>query len=473
MEPISPLDGRYRRYVEPLAAFTSEEALIRYRARVETEYLIALSEHPKVGLRRFSAIEKRRVRALARLSPKDIVRIREIEQGQGRDAKLVPSRKGGARGTNHDVKAIEYFLKEKLKRTSLKDTTEWVHFALTSEDVNSTAYGLMLSDAVGTVIVPIVQEIARSLDALARKHKSLPMLGRTHGQPATPTTFGKEMKVFAVRLLWQLATLRRAELAVKWSGAVGNWNAHVAAYPKANWMQFTKRFISRFNKRRLIRLVPNLITTQIEPHDSYAELFDTLRRINVMLIDFSQDMWRYISDGWILQRAVESETGSSTMPHKINPIKFENAEGNLGIANALFTHFSLKLPISRLQRDLSDSTVERNFGVALGHSLVAYRYILEGLSRISPNAVLMREELATHPEVLAEAIQIILRREGVAASYEKLKALTRGTQVALDDLRTFIASLRLSDAAKRELMSLTPEHYLGLAERLAQWKRKV
>jgi adenylosuccinate lyase len=296
------------------------------------------------------------------------------------------------------------------------------------------------------------------------------MLARTHGQPASPTTFGKEMAVFAQRLNRRLSRLKGQEILAKLNGASGNYNAHLAAFPKVDWMKFSQNFIKRLDilMPGSLSLMPNLLTTQIEPHDSYVEIFDALRHINTILINFNQDVWRYITDEWIVQKVIEGEIGSSAMPHKINPIKFENSEGNLGLANALFSFFSSKLPISRLQRDLSDSTVERNFGAAFAYSLIAYDYLLKGLSRIEVNEKKMRADLSAHPEIIAEAIQTILRREGVKMPYEKLKELTRGKKVTLSDLHQFIDSLEISDKIKKELKTFTPENYTGLASKLAE-----
>jgi adenylosuccinate lyase len=435
----------------------SYTALIRYRAVVEVEYLLALSAQ-RIGVRKFSAREVKLLRRTADISLADAAVVDAIEW---KGYKKIPA-------TNHDVKAVEYFLKEKLSRTSLKDSLEWIHFGLTSEDVNNIAYGLMLRDALEDVLLPALEKIHGELRALAGAHKNLPMLARTHGQPASPTTFGKEFAVFAARLRRQIAQLRAHQFLVKLNGASGNYNAHLAAFPRVNWVAFTKKFVAGLNRGRKLSLAPNMLTTQIEPHDTYAELFDNLRRANTVLLDFAQDMWRYVSDGWLVQKAVAGEVGSSTMPHKINPIKFENAEGNLGIANALCGFFSAKLPVSRLQRDLSDSTVERNFGAAFAHSLVAYRYLLEGLGRVAVHAPAVRQALAAHPEVITEAIQTILRREGVKMPYEKLKELTRGREVTLKDIHQFIDSLGVSPKAKRELKRLTPEKYTGFAARLAR-----
>ncbi|MBM3257530.1 MAG: adenylosuccinate lyase [Candidatus Liptonbacteria bacterium] len=457
LEAISPIDGRYRKHTESLAKFFGHGALIHYRAKVEVEYVLALSAE-NIGVRAFSAKEVALLRETAEISTKEAAVVDAIEwKGYGK----IPA-------TNHDMKAVEYFLKEKLKNSSLKDALEWIHFGLTSEDVNNLAYGLLLRDALQEEILPALEEVEKAIQKLASQYKALPMLARTHGQPATPTTFGKEFAVFAARLGRQIEQLRAHRFLVKLNGASGNYNAHVAAYPKIDWVAFTKKFITGLNKNKTLLLEANVVTTQIEPHDTYAELFDVVRRANTILIDFTQDVWRYISDGWIGQKAVAGEVGSSTMPHKINPIKFENAEGNLGIANALCGFFSTKLPISRLQRDLSDSTVERNFGTAFAHSLVAYRYILEGLGRIAVNESKVRVELEKHPEVITEAIQTILRREGAAMPYEKLKALTRGKEVGLKDIHQFIDSLEVSPKLKKELKQFTPSMYTGLANKLVE-----
>ncbi len=459
LETISPIDGRYQEYTGDLAKIFSEAGLMRYRLFVEGEYLIALSEHPDIDLRDFSEEEKTLLRKLVSgFSLEDAKIIKSIERTGYKNIKA----------TDHDVKAIEYFMRDQLENTSLKDCLEWIHFALTSEDIDNLAYGLMLSDALEKTILPLLEKIAAVLDQSAKEYKNLPMLARTHGQPATPTTFGKEFKVFAARLERQINQLRSFRILVKLGGATGNYAAHVIACPDVDWKEFSKNFIARLSGKRTVALEQNFFTTQIEPHDTYAELFDMLRRINTILIDFNQDIWRYISDGWIVQGVNEGEVGSSTMPHKINPIKFENSEGNLGIANALFGYFSSKLPISRLQRDLSDSTVERNFGIALAHSAVAYSSILNGLGRIQVNKEKVLEDLNRHPEVIAEAIQTILRREGVAMPYEKLKALTRGKEVTMEDMRTFIETLEIKSEVKKELLQLTPENYIGIAKILAE-----
>ena len=320
------------------------------------------------------------------------------------------------------------------------------------------------------VLLSRLNKIVSQINKFAKKYSYLPILARTHGQSASPTTFGKEFKVFAARLERQLTLVETQPILCKLNGATGNYNAHVAAYPDTDWKQFTKRFIGSFNKAGLLPLKANLITTQIEPHDSYVALFDCFRRINSVLIDFNQDIWRYISDQWIIQKSAKDTIGSSTMPHKVNPIKFENSEGNLGMANANFEFFARKLPVSRLQRDLSDSTVERNFGVAFAHSLIAYEYLLEGLDQIHINEFEVRAVLREHPEVIAEAIQTILRREGVNMPYETLKTLTRGRKVTSKDLQKFIDKLQVSNKIKQELKKISPENYTGLAPKLSLLK---
>lgn len=450
LNSISPIDGRYEKPTSVLSPFFSEKALMHYRMVVEGEYFIALSVSGKTALRKFNPKEIKKIRSLYELSAKDFEHIKTFEKT-----------------TNHDVKAVEYFLKEKIRNTSLKDCIEWIHFALTSEDTNNIAYALILSDALEQVMIPSIQTIISNLNKLSIKYKNLPMLARTHGQSASPTTFGKEMKVFATRLEKRLEGLKSIRIEAKLNGATGNYNAHIAAYPNINWIEFSEKFIENFNKGRTQKLKTNLITTQIECHDSYVAIFDTLRRINTILLDFNQDIWRYISDGWVGQIPKRGETGSSTMPHKINPIDFENSEGNLGIANTFFEFFARKLPISRLQRDLTDSTVERSFGTAFAHSYLAYISLLKGLSKISVNKEKMKEDLLAHPEVIAEAIQTILRRESIEMPYEKLKELTRGKEITLVDIHKFINSLEVNDKIKKELLRITPANYTGLASKLA------
>ena len=453
---VSSIDGRYRAVAAELTEHFSEFGLIRARLLVETEYLIALSE-TGIGMRKLSAEEKAILQQLPHISTEEAQIVKKIER-EGYE---------GIPATNHDVKAVEYFIKMKLAKTSLADISEWTHFALTSEDVNSIAQGVALRSALQSVILPALEEIRGALDASAKEHAATPMLARTHGQSATPTTFGKEMRVFESRLARQLEQLRGRSILVKFAGATGNFNAHQVAAPEVDWRAFAKQFVAGLNVGYKIPLELNAVTTQIEPHDTYAELFDNMRRIGTILTDLSQDMWRYISDGWVTQKPKEGEVGSSAMPHKVNPIDFENAEGNFGVANALFTHFSQKLPVSRLQRDLSDSTVIRVFGTAFAHALIGYRSLLKGLGKITVNAGAMLSALNEHPEVIAEAIQTVLRREGVEVPYEKLKELTRGKQVTLEDFARFIDGLDIKAEVKARLKELRPGNYLGLAAEIA------
>ena len=456
LSAISSIDGRYRTIVASLAEHFSEYGLIRKRITVECEYLLALSEAGVI--RALSKEEKVILQQLPHISLEEAAIVKKIEK-EGYE---------GIPATNHDVKAVEYFIKKRLAATSLKDIAEWTHFALTSEDINSASYGMALRASLQSVIFPALSEIQAALGALAKEHAGTPMLARTHGQSASPTTFGKEMRVFETRLARQLEQLHSRSILVKFGGATGNYNAHVAAMPDVDWREFSRKFVVRLNVGYKIPLELNEFTTQIEPHDTYAELFDNLRRIDTILLDLSQDVWRYISDGWLTQKTKEGEVGSSAMPHKVNPIDFENAEGNLGLANALFNHFSNKLPVSRLQRDLSDSTVERTFGSAFAHSLIAYASLARGLEKLSVNEEAVRSDLTAHPEVLAEAIQTILRREGVEVPYEKLKELTRGREVTLEDFAKFIDGLALASTVKKQLKALRPENYIGLAKEIAE-----
>ncbi len=454
MQPInvlSPLDGRYSDKVALLREFYSEEALMRYRSIVEGEYLIALSEVAGVGMRTLSAAEKALIRKICAISTADAEAIKKFEAT-----------------TNHDVKAVEYFLKEKLSKTSAKNVIEWVHFALTSEDTNNLAYALMLRDGLNAVVIPALAHIHANIADYAKKYKNLPMLARTHGQSASPTTLGKEFAVFASRLERQIDGLKGMKILAKINGATGNYNAHVAAYPKVDWVAFSKKFINGLNDtKKGAMLEANLVTTQIESHDNCAEIADNLRRANMILIDFSQDVWRYISDGYLVQKPKAGEVGSSTMPHKVNPIDFENCEGNLGLANALLHFFATKLPVSRLQRDLSDSTVQRNWGSIFGYCMIAYLSLEKGLGKVAVAEANIRQALAAHPEVIAEAIQTVLRREGVAMPYEKLKELTRGRAVTMAEFKTFINNLDVSPKVKKELLAFAPENYIGLAAKLS------
>lgn len=450
LEAISPIDGRYSSKTVGLKSFYSEAALIRYRTLVECEYLIALTEVKKLKIRSLTDKDKKAIRSIYEdLSLDDAKRVKEFEAT-----------------TNHDVKSVEYFIKEKLKALKLEKYTEWIHFALTSEDVNNLSYALMIQESVRDTIVHSLESIADELSVLAKKYKNLSMLARTHGQAASPTTLGKEMKVFAWRLERQIDMIKSHVMLCKFAGATGNYHAHVAAFPFIDWERFSKAFINRLAALRKVKLLHNPLTTQIESHDTAAELFDAVKRANTILISFNQDMWRYISDAWIVQKPKVGEVGSSTMPHKVNPIDFENSEGNLGIANALLAHFSSKLPVSRLQRDLADSTVFRNIGVAFAHGEVAYGALHKGLGKIAVNEIKIKEDLNVHPEVVAEAIQTILRAEGVAMPYEKLKELTRGKRVTMQDISAFIDALDVTVELKKRLKKITPENYIGLASQL-------
>jgi len=438
---ISPLDGRYANSIAELSKYFSESALMGYRLKVEIEYLIALSNEKSINnLPPFSKDEQGRLRKIYQnFNLVGAEKVKEIEAT-----------------TNHDVKAIEYYIQGKVKKL----LHPWIHFALTSEDVNNLSYSLMWQDGLKQVYQSSLQLVNKELKKLARKYKEASMLALTHGQPATPTTFGKELAVFCSRLDRQIGQIKSHILLGKFSGATGTWSAHVAAYPNVNWRRFASKFI------KSLGLKPNLITTQIESHDSLAESFHQVVRINSILTDLCRDMWSYISRGILVQKKVAGEVGSSTMPHKINPIQFENAEGNMGIANGLLNHLATKLPISRIQRDLTDSTTLRNQGVALGHSYLALQNILKGLSRITINKVQMSAELNNHWEVLGEAIQTILRKSGKQDAYEQLKSLTQGQSINAESMAEFISGLKISDEDKQTLLKLTPELYTGLSSKL-------
>ena len=438
---ISPLDGRYANSIAELSKYFSESALMGYRLKVEIEYLIALSNEKSINdLPPFSKDEQERLRKIYQnFNLVGAEKVKEIEAT-----------------TNHDVKAIEYYIQGKVK----KSLHPWIHFALTSEDVNNLSYSLMWQDGLKQVYQSSLQLVNKELKKLARKYKEASMLALTHGQPATPTTFGKELAVFCSRLDRQIGQIKSHILLGKFSGATGTWSAHVAAYPNVNWRRFASKFI------KSLGLKPNLITTQIESHDSLAESFHQVVRINSILTDLCRDMWSYISRGILVQKKVAGEVGSSTMPHKINPIQFENAEGNMGIANGLLNHLATKLPISRIQRDLTDSTTLRNQGVALGHSYLALQNILKGLGRITINKVQMSDELNNHWEVLGEAIQTILRKSGKQDAYEQLKSLTQGQSINAESMAEFVSGLKISDEDKQTLLKLTPELYTGLSSKL-------
>ena len=460
LNAVSPLDGRYSAKMGGLGERVGEAGLAAYRVLVECRYLAKLAATRGLGIRALTSSEKALLEKLPALTPADAARIAAIED-TGAD---------GRPATRHDVKAVEYFIKDKLARTSLKDLREYVHFGLTSEDVNNISYALLLRDCLALEILPALEKILGELGNMAVKYAETPLLARTHGQPAVPTTFGKEFRVFHARLARQMGQLANAEILAKLNGASGNYNAHAAAFPAADWEKFSREFVEGFNAGKGPRLRHNPFTTQIEPHDSYAELFDALRRANTILLAFCQDMWRYISAGLVAQKTVAGEIGSSTMPQKVNPIHFENAEGNLGLANALLGFFSTKLPVSRLQRDLSDSTVERNFGSAFGYCLAAYSSLLAGLGRVSVDPAAARGELEAHPEVLAEGIQTVLRRERETGAYELLCEFTRGRSVSAAELAAFIDGLKIKPAVKAELKKLSPLNYTGLAARLARKK---
>ena len=445
---LSPLDGRYARTADPLREYFSEQALIRYRVRVELAWLQALAAERSI--REIKPFSPRTQSALSKLlkafSEKDAEEIKRIE-GE----------------TNHDVKAIEYWLRARLaKNREAQAALEFVHFACTSEDINNLSYALMVRDSREAVMLPALDELVAALKALARRHAALPMLSRTHGQAASPTTLGKEMANFAHRLERARSRVARVAVLGKANGAVGNYNAHAVAYPGLAWERFSRRFVEGLG------LEPNPYTTQIEPHDWLAELLDAYAHANCVLLDLDRDLWGYISLGYFSQKAKKGEVGSSTMPHKVNPIDFENSEGNVGIANALLRHLSEKLPVSRWQRDLSDSTAQRNLGTALGHTLLAYRSSLRGIGKLQAEPARLAADLEANWEVLAEAVQQVMRRHGVPDAYDKLKAISRGRRLDRRQLAQFVKSLPIPPEAKKRLLALTPSRYIGLAAELAK-----
>ena len=445
---LSPLDGRYAGKVDALRPIFSEYGLIRARVKVEVEWLLALAAEPGITeLAAFSEGAKARLRALADgFSVAHAARVKEIE-----------------RTTNHDVKAVEYFIKEQLKDDAeLAPALEFVHFACTSEDINNLSYGLMLEQARREVLLPSLDGVASTLRALAHAQAAQPMLSRTHGQTASPTTLGKEIANVVARLERQRAQIAAVELTGKINGAVGNYNAHVASYPDVDWPAFAQRFVEGLG------LVFNPYTTQIEPHDNVAEIGDAARRANTILIDLARDIWGYISLGYFKQKLKEGEVGSSTMPHKVNPIDFENAEGNLGLANSVLRHLADKLPVSRMQRDLTDSTVLRNMGVALGYAILAHQSLQTGLGKLQLNEERLAEDLDHAWEVLAEPIQTVMRRYGVQGAYEKLKEVTRGKTVQAADLHNLIRGLEIPESEKERLLAMTPGSYVGKAAELAR-----
>lgn len=441
---ISPIDGRYRSKCSELSAYFSEFALIRYRVKVEVEYFIALCELPLPQLKEVKPEVFPQLRKIyADFSLENAEAIKKIE-----------------RTTNHDVKAVEYFLKEKWDILGLDTSKEFIHFGLTSQDINNTAIPASLKDAMQEVILPMLEEVLDQISKQARDWKHIPMLARTHGQPASPTRVGKEWMVFYERLQQQKKLLETVPHVAKFGGATGNFNAHLVAYPQTDWLLFGTQFTEKY-----LDLKRSHPTTQIEHYDMLAALFDNLRRINTILLDFSRDVWQYISMNYMKQRVIADEVGSSAMPHKVNPIDFENAEGNLGIANAVFEHLSAKLPISRLQRDLTDSTVLRNIGVPLGHTLIALKSLQKGLDKIEINEAAIQDDLEDNWAVVAEGIQTILRREGYPKPYETLKSLTRGQEkISEGMIRRFVQELDVSENVKAELLAITPFNYTGLRE---------
>jgi adenylosuccinate lyase len=446
---LSPLDGRYAGKTQPLQDHFSEFALMRERAAIEVAWLLALASEPSFeALQPFSAATVEELkRAAAEFRIADAERIKAIEAT-----------------TNHDVKAVEYWLRERFAANrEVTSAAEFIHFACTSEDINNLAHARMLKGGRDTVLVPAVDRIIAQLASLATEHAELAMLSRTHGQPATPTTLGKEMANFAHRLKRARSRLAAVEMLGKLNGATGNFNAHVAGAPNVDWPRLAERFVASLG------IAYNPLTIQIEPHDALAEAFDAAARLNTILIDLDRDLWGYISLGYFKQKVKAGEVGSSTMPHKVNPIDFENSEGNLGLANALLRHLSDKLPISRWQRDLTDSTVLRNMGVAFGYCLIAYEACLRGLEKLEANPRRIAEDLEGSWDVLAEAVQTVMRAHRIEGSYEKLKELTRGKGgIGREDLHAFVRSLPLPEEAKRRLLALTPASYIGLAPRLAR-----
>ncbi|WP_019029126.1 adenylosuccinate lyase [Colwellia piezophila] len=443
LSAISPVDGRYGSKVKSLRPIFSEFGLIKYRVTVEVRWLQklaatdAIAEVPAFSTQATAALDA----IITDFSEEDALSIKKIEAI-----------------TNHDVKAVEYFLKDKIAdNAELHAVTEFIHFACTSEDINNLSHGLMLNDCRESVLLPEMDTVLAAIKALAIEYKTIPMMCRTHGQPASPSTLGKEMANVYVRLQRQREQIAKVELLGKINGAVGNYNAHLSAYPEIDWHEYAEEFVTSLG------LSFNPFTTQIEPHDYIAELFDAIARFNTILIDFDRDIWGYIAMGHFKQKTIAGEIGSSTMPHKVNPIDFENSEGNLGIANALFNHLAQKLPISRWQRDLTDSTVLRNLGVGFAHAMIAYGATLKGISKLQVNEANLAAELDSNWEVLAEPVQTVMRRYGIEKPYEKLKELTRGKRVNGDSMRKFIMTLELPDHAKAQLCEMTPASYIGRA----------
>lgn len=442
LNAISPIDGRYRNKIEKLAPYFSEEALIKYRVRVEIEYFIALCEIPLPQLSSFDTSKFSVLRDIyENFDARDASDIKEIEKT-----------------TNHDVKAVEYFIKKAFDKLDLSSFKEFIHFGLTSQDINNTAIPLSIKEAMNDVYVPEYLNVLKKLESLAAEWNNIPMLARTHGQPASPTRLGKEIEVFVVRLKEQFNLLNDIPSAAKFGGATGNYNAHKVAYPKIDWKAFGSQFV-----QEKLGLHHSFPTTQIEHYDHMAALFDTLKRINTIILDLDRDFWTYVSMDYFKQKIKAGEVGSSAMPHKVNPIDFENSEGNLGIANALFEHLSAKLPVSRLQRDLTDSTVLRNVGVPFAHTIIAFLSTLKGLNKLLLNKEKFEQDLENNWAVVAEAIQTILRREGYPNPYEALKGLTRTNEkINQKSIASFIETLDISDEIKKELKEITPSNYTGI-----------
>ena len=442
LNAISPIDGRYRSKTKILSSFFSEEALIKYRVRVEIEYFISLCEVPLPQLKSFNPSLFEELRSIYNhFSNEDALQIKEIENK-----------------TNHDVKAVEYFIKKEFDKLEIQNFKEFIHFGLTSQDINNTAIPLSIKNAIESIYLPKLEKIIDTLISMVNEYKNIPLLARTHGQPASPTRLGKEINVFVKRINTQKNILVKQPFGAKFSGATGNFNAHHVAYPEIDWKTFGKKFVE--NKLGLNYSFP---TTQIEHYDSFAALCDSMKRINTILIDFNRDIWQYISMDYFKQKINKDEVGSSAMPHKVNPIDFENSEGNLGMANAIFDFFGTKLPISRLQRDLTDSTVLRNIGVPFGHTLIAFESILNGLSKIVVNTTKIEDDLNSNWAVIAEAIQTILRKEGYPNPYEALKELTRtNTTINREGIQKFIENLDVNDKIKSKLKAITPFNYTGI-----------
>jgi len=442
---ISPIDGRYAAKVSELVECFSEYALLKNRVKVEVMWLIALCVATDIPeCRTLAAEEEQMLRGIVtNFTPEEAEKIKKIEAV-----------------TNHDVKAVEYYLKDQIEGTSLEDISEFIHFACTSEDINNLSHALMLKDGLA-VLVPQQQQIIDVIGNLAREFKAVPMLARTHGQTASPTTIGKELAVFAQRLQKQSQKVEKIELLGKLNGAVGHFNAHLSAYPDVDWIALTKNVIENE-----LGLTQNLFTTQIEPHDYMSELFDTLARWNTILLDVNRDIWTYISMGYFGQKTIKGEVGSSTMPHKVNPIDFENSEGNCGLANAIYHHLSIKLPVSRLQRDLTDSTVLRNMGVGFSYSMIAYKSTLKGLSKLKLNEQNLAKDLDNAWEIMAEPIQTVMRKAGIEKPYEKLKELTRGQKIDQKTIQEFVEKLDLNPQDKKRLLQMIPASYTGIAEKI-------